>query len=198
MSPTVGRPRNFDPERVLDQATDLFWRHGYDATSVSALTNSLGITSSSLYATFGDKKQLFRTVVDRYRKSRQGIIDSAFAESSTAIEGVRAYMYALADDYTSSEHPPGCLVISAAINCQPNSEDIEHYLRDCRNQSKRDLIQRLAHDIDRGILSPRPDASQRGTYLAAIIQGMSMQARDGATREELESIIGVGLKAVSE
>lgn len=198
MSPTAGRPRAFDPENVLDKATDLFWRHGYDATSVSALTSSLGITSSSLYATFGDKKQLFTTVVERYQKLGKRRFDDAFSRASNSIDGIRNYLHDLAEDYTNPDHPSGCLVTTAAINCPPNSEDVEHYLRDLRQQSKTALIAQFHRDIERGTLPSDPTARQLGTYFAALIQGMSQQARDGATRDELNSIVDLGLTILPE
>ena len=62
----IGRPREFDTERALELATLLFWRKGYEGTSLSDLTETLGITRPSLYAAFGNKEALFRLVLERY------------------------------------------------------------------------------------------------------------------------------------
>jgi AcrR family transcriptional regulator len=62
----IGRPREFDTSKAIDSAMLLFWRKGYEGTSISDLTETLGITRPSLYAAFGNKEQLFRTVLDRY------------------------------------------------------------------------------------------------------------------------------------
>src|ERR1700712_5902370 len=61
-----GRPREFDTDQALDNALALFWRHGYEGTSLSALTEAVGVTPTSLYAAFGNKEELFKRVVDRY------------------------------------------------------------------------------------------------------------------------------------
>lgn len=197
MTPKAGRPRTFDPDQVLTRATDLFWRYGYDATSISALTASLGITSSSLYASFGDKKQLFTAVVERYQKDGQRRFEEAFDNASSAREGIRAYLEALAEAYTDPAHPPGCLVTVAAVNCPPSSTDVERYLRDLREVSKQALITRIDEDIEKSLMPVEPTARQLGTYFAALIQGMSTQARDGATRSELQSIVEIGMRAIS-
>src|SRR3989449_11576985 len=67
-----GRPREFDHDAALERAIDVFWRHGYEATSVSDLTSAMGINPPSLYAAFGDKEQLFLEAVERYESCHRG------------------------------------------------------------------------------------------------------------------------------
>src|SRR4051812_24330922 len=75
-----GRPREFDTERALDAALALFWRHGYEGTSLSELTDAVGVTPTSLYAAFGNKEELFSKVVDRYIQGPADYLHRAIAE----------------------------------------------------------------------------------------------------------------------
>src|SRR5205085_3458387 len=75
-----GRPREFDADAALDAALALFWRHGYEGTSLAALTDAVGVTPTSLYAAFGNKEELFRQVVDRYIRGPANYLHRALAE----------------------------------------------------------------------------------------------------------------------
>ncbi|HZC78142.1 MAG TPA: TetR/AcrR family transcriptional regulator, partial [Ktedonobacterales bacterium] len=79
-----GRPRSFDREAALERAIDVFWRHGYEATSVSDLTSAMGINPPSLYAAFGDKEKLFLEAVERYQQQRRQAVMKVFDEAPTA------------------------------------------------------------------------------------------------------------------
>ncbi|QSB07087.1 TetR/AcrR family transcriptional regulator [Natronoglycomyces albus] len=190
------RPRSFDSEHVLQKATELFWRHGYDATSVKALTEALGIRTSSLYASFGDKRQLFETILERYQTYGQHVADQAFDRAANAYEAIESYLRALTVEYADPSHPPGCLVITAAVNCAPASADVEQRLRGIRQAARQGLIARIQADIDAGLLAADVDAEALGTYVAAVIQGMSTQARDGATTEDLLGIVELAMRAM--
>src|SRR5438034_6461380 len=84
-----GRPRSFDRDAALERAVEVFWTHGYEATSVSDLTRAMGINPPSLYAAFGDKEQLFMAAVDRYQQERIAVVTQVFDEESTAEAAVR-------------------------------------------------------------------------------------------------------------
>src|SRR4029077_20849272 len=76
----IGRPREFEAEGALDRAMEVFWRKGYLGTSLSDLTNAMGINRPSLYAAFGNKKSLFRTVLHRYSKGPSVYLSEALLE----------------------------------------------------------------------------------------------------------------------
>jgi len=194
MTPSRGRPRAFDRDTALDAALFEFWRHGYEATSVATLTKAMGINPPSLYAAFGDKRKLFTEAVSRYAES-YGSYGTHALELPTAREAVEHMLRTIAVDYTDPAHPPGCLVIHGAVNTTVASEDVKQELRAYREGTKRAIINKIADDITKGLLPPRTDAEALGTFYAAVIQGMSTQAVDGATREELERLTDVALNA---
>lgn len=120
---TVGRPRAFDEETVLDRATEVFWRYGYEGASLSALTDAMGINRPSLYATFGSKEQLFRRAFARYHETQMANARAAM-EQPTAYAAIEAFLRSSADGLTASDHPTGCLSVQGGLACSPENARI--------------------------------------------------------------------------
>lgn len=193
--PTRGRPRAFDRDEVLTKALEAFWEHGFEATSVAGLTKAMGIGPPSLYAAFGDKKALFREAVALYQRTHGGFGVSALQEEPTARAGIARMLHEAATQYTSPAHPRGCMIISAAINCTPDSADIEQDLRDRRNANVAGMQRRIQADIDAGLLPRTANARTLAVFTGATLQGMSQQARDGASRADLEAVAAAAMLA---
>ncbi len=188
---TRGRPRSFDRATALEAALLAFWEHGYEATSVSDLTRVMDIGAPSLYAAFGDKRSLFEEVVQEYGARYGSFGDRALAEEPTARAGVERMLREAAAEYTAPGRPHGCLVIHAAANC--STAEVEESLRERRNANIASIERRIGADVADGALPPDTDAAALARYTGAMIQGMSQQARDGATRAELEALAEIAL-----
>ncbi|MFE1945130.1 TetR/AcrR family transcriptional regulator [Streptomyces massasporeus] len=186
-----GRPRSFDRETALEKALLAFWEHGYEATSVSDLTRVMDIGAPSLYAAFGDKRSLFEEVVRVYGTRYGSFTDRALAEEPTARAAVERTLREAATAYTEPGHPHGCLVVHAAANC--SNLEVEQSLRDRRNANIAAFESRIRADVAAGVLPPTTDAAALARHTGAMIQGMSQQARDGASREELEAVAEIAL-----
>jgi AcrR family transcriptional regulator len=191
----TGRPRSFDRDQALDGAIAVFWEHGYDATPISLLTTALGIGAPSLYAAFGDKRALFLEAVDRYMRTYGAFTERALAEEPRARDAVERLLREAAAAYTRPERPRGCLLITAATNCAPQSADIAARLRELRALGTRALEDKIATAMRTGELPARTHAHALATFYAAVLQGMSAQARDGAPRADLEQIAEAALQA---
>ncbi|MFB4313047.1 TetR/AcrR family transcriptional regulator [Actinomadura sp. 21ATH] len=190
-----GRPRSFDREEALEQAMLLFWTHGYDATSVADLTRAMGIGAPSLYAAFGDKRALFEEVVRHYGARHGDFVGRALAEEPTARRAVERILREAAADYTRPGLPRGCLVISAATNCAPASAEVEEHLRGLRNRNVRAIESLIEADVAAGVLPAGTDARMLARFSGGMLQGLSQQARDGATRAELEAVAETAMRA---
>ncbi|MFJ3041334.1 TetR/AcrR family transcriptional regulator [Streptomyces tendae] len=188
---TRGRPRSFDRATALEAALLAFWEHGYEATSVSDLTRVMDIGAPSLYAAFGDKRSLFEEVVQEYGARYGSFGDRALAEEPTARAGVARMLREAAAEYTAPGRPHGCLVIHAAANC--STAEVEESLRQRRNANIASIERRIGADVAEGVLPPDTDAAALARYTGAMIQGMSQQARDGASRVELEALAEIAL-----
>ncbi|MER6289927.1 TetR/AcrR family transcriptional regulator [Streptomyces sviceus] len=186
-----GRPRSFDRETALEKAILAFWEHGYEATSVSDLTRVMDIGAPSLYAAFGDKRSLFEEVVREYGVRYGSFSDHALTEEPTARAAVERLLREAAVAYTAPGHPHGCLVIHAATNC--STPEVEESLRGRRNANIAAFESRIRADIAAGELPAGTDAAALARYTGAVIQGMSQQARDGASRQDLEAVAEIAL-----
>lgn len=192
--PAKGRPRGFDREQALEAALMEFWRHGYEATSIATLTKAMGINPPSLYAAFGDKRKLFSAAVQRYAETH-GDYGSRALDQPTAHRVVETMLRLAATEYTDATHPPGCLVIDAATNTSEASQDVAEELRTYRENTKQAIADRITADVQAGTLPPKTDAPALATFYAAVIQGMSTQARDGASEAQLQRVADVALAA---
>ncbi|ETA71108.1 TetR/AcrR family transcriptional regulator [Actinospica robiniae] len=192
--PARGRPRGFDREAALEAALAEFWRHGYEATSVAALTKAMGINPPSLYASFGDKRRLFTEAVERYAETHGDYGARALAQP-TARGTVETMLRLAAERYADAGHPPGCLVIDGATNTTEASHEVKEQLRGYRERTKHAIAEKIEVDVRAGILPSGTDAAALAMFYAAVLQGMSTQARDGASRSDLERTVEVALTA---
>jgi AcrR family transcriptional regulator len=173
----------------------VFWKHGYDTTSIAQLTDALGIGAPSLYAAFGDKRTLFLEALDRYLRTYGAFSQRALAEEPDARDAVERLLREAAAAYTRPDRPRGCLLITAATNCSPQSADIAGRLRELRALGARMLEDKIAAATRAGQLPAHTDAHALATFYSAVLQGMSAQARDGATQTDLEHIAEAALYA---
>ncbi|HEY8546964.1 MAG TPA: TetR/AcrR family transcriptional regulator [Acidimicrobiales bacterium] len=193
MATTQGRPRSFDRAAALDRATHLFWERGYEGTSIADLTEAMGIHPPSLYAAFSDKRTLFEEVVERYGATFGAFMDAALREEPTAYAAFARMLREAADEYTDPGHPPGCLIISAATNVPAAHRDVQDALCRLRNRNLERFEARLRAAVADGELPADADPRALAVFYAAVIQGMSQQARDGVGRAQLRAVAELAL-----
>ncbi|MGW3074231.1 MULTISPECIES: TetR/AcrR family transcriptional regulator [unclassified Kitasatospora] len=156
----------------------------------------MGIRPGSLYAAFGDKRSLFEEVVRQYGHSPVGAFATvALAEEPTAYGAFARILREAAAVYADPSHPAGCLVISAATNVAPQDAGIQEQLREWRNGNLRTFEERLRRARQDGELPPGADPKALAGYFGAVLQGMSQQARDGATAADLARTAELALRA---
>jgi AcrR family transcriptional regulator len=189
----MGRPREFDTDKALEQALHVFWRQGYEGTSINDLTQAIGITKPSLYAAFGNKEELFRKALDRYIDGPGGYVQTAMVKP-TVREVVEDLLLGAADAVTNPENPPGCLAVQAALCCGDAAESIKQELMSRRATGEDDLRRRFERAVAEGDLPADTDAADLARYISAILQGMAVQAAGGASRDELQKVARMALK----
>lgn len=192
-----GRPREFDKEQVLDKALHVFWKRGYEGTSLSDLTEAMGINRPSLYAAFGNKEELFKLALDRYVEKGPGSVHRASLLQPTARAVVESLLTASATMLTDPSNPPGCLAVQGALSCGEASESIKQALCERRSLGEQQLRQRFERAKAEGDLGPDSDPAGLARYVMTVMQGMSVQAAGGASRADLLAVVDMALKAWS-
>ena len=190
----MGRPREFDVEDALGAALDVFWRKGFEGASLADLTEAMGITRPSLYATYGNKEELFRKALDRYQDTCMGFACVAL-DASTAREVAERILYGHADAQSDLIHPPGCLGTSAALACSETAEPIRQELIARRQAAEDRLRGRLERARDEGDLPADADPADLARYVMTVARGMAVQAASGADRASLYRIVATAMRA---
>lgn len=194
--PRAGRPRAFDEEAILDRAVDVFWRHGYDGTSLSHLTDAMGINRPSLYATFGSKEQLFRRAFDRYRRTRVAYIGDAF-DQPTAYTVIEHFLRSSVDALTADDHPRGCLSVQGGLACSPENAGVSEVLAAGRAATENALAERLSRAVRDGDLPDGADTRALARYVMVLSEGFAVHAAAGADRDDLHASVDLALRSVA-
>ena len=191
----MGRPREFDAETALDQAMEVFWRHGYEGATIAQLTEAMGINPPSLYACFGNKEGLLKAALDRYTKLRNVWMDEVVA-APTARDVAERMLMGIADKQTDPANPPGCLLVQGGIACGTGSENVPFELAARRAQNEDLLRDRFVRAKAEGDLKPTSDPAALARYVSAVSVGMGVMASSGSDREALRQVASVAVQAV--
>lgn len=189
-----GRTREFDTDQALDQALRLFWRNGYEGTSLADLTEAMGITKPSLYAAFGNKEALFRQIIDRYVQGPAAYLHEVLREP-TARGVVERFLSSAIDAQTDPHTPAGCLLVQGALACGDESAAIKDALIARRTVAELALCQRLEQAQREGDLPASADPAALARYIITLSQGMAVQAAGGVSREQLLQVVEMALRA---
>ena len=190
-----GRPLSFDRDAALETAMHVFWERGYEAASISDLTSAMGITPPSLYTAFGDKEQLFLEAIERYALGYGSAGARALDEEPSARGAIERWLTEAANELTQPCHPKGCMVVMAATNCSAAAERVQDALLLRRTEAIANVGRRIQGGIDGGELPADTDAKDLANFYATIYQGMSMQAKDGATHESLMATVRTAMRS---
>ena len=182
-----GRPRAFDRETVLEKAAETFWRLGYEGASIADLTAAMGITPQSLYAAFASKADLYREALAWYLTHVLAAPVRALedADIGAALTGM---LRGSAREFTQAGRPHGCMVSTAVLTCASENEPVARHVSGLRNGMIDALKARIERGVAEGQLEPATDAAALARFVGAMIQGMSVQAQDGASESELLAI----------
>jgi AcrR family transcriptional regulator len=188
-----GRPREFDADQALYRAMALFWRKGYEGTSLSDLTETLGITRPSLYAAFGNKEALFRIVLKRY-EANVATYRAKALNAATAREVARELLEGAAKLFTDKSKPAGCLGVQGALACSEEADPIRWQLVANRTAGEHAIRQRLKRARADGDLPADCNPANLARYLSTVVYGMAVLATGGASRKGLLQVAEMALQ----
>jgi AcrR family transcriptional regulator len=192
-----GRTRNFDADAALDRAVDLFARRGYEGTSIAELTAVMGINPPSLYSAYGNKRQLFDRVVERYAEHRRAYLEDVMGQPTARLAAQR-FLDGAAEHDTAPGQPRGCLTVQAGLATNVDDHEVAALLAQRRAANQDVLQRRLEQGVTDGDLSADSDCVALARYLSTVSQGISVQASGGASREQLLEVAAIALAAIPQ
>ncbi|WP_249127007.1 TetR/AcrR family transcriptional regulator [Brucella oryzae] len=190
-----GRPRGFDRYAALQALMEVFWARGYEGAQLVDLTAAAGIAPPSFYAAFGSKEAAFCEAVDHYIATVGARPMQELDDAATLREGLERMLRASVD-VALSTRPGGCLLVLGVVNCLPENEPARTHLKAARTKTRELIHTRLEHARTAGELPSDSDIPQRAAFIHGVMQMISFQARDGATRDELEALIAPTLSVL--
>lgn len=189
----TGRPISFDKDAALEAAMLLFWERGYEGTSMADLTQAMGLNPSSIYAAFGDKHALFSLAVKRYMEIQAQHGKKAL-EAPTLKEVIRALFDTTIELLTTPGHPPTCMTLSGAVGCSVEAKPARDLMTEIRKQNQIAIRKRLVEARKSGELPKGTNLDDYTRYLSTIIAGLSIQAANGSTKQELKRTAQMALR----
>lgn len=188
-----GRPRSFDPDHALHEALMTFWRYGYEGASLSRLQAAMGLTAPALYRAFGSKDELFKQAVAQYQRQH----GFGIQEGVPIRDAIGAYLRTAAQEF-ATEPGLGCLVSTGVLASGPDAQVPAAVVRAEREKALEDIRARFQTGVRSGELPGLTDVDGLSRAIAAVIQGMSVQARDGATERDLNRLGDAALRMLPD
>lgn len=174
---------------------ELFWEHGYEGVSTARLGEAMGIASPSLYAAFGSKQELYAECLELYGQRYGNYLAATLAGPQSARDSLDNVLRQACQVYTGKHHPRGCMVATSGLQAAPDVEAAHAPAQDMRRNSKKLIEQRLLRAVKEGELAPGTDCDALAAYFALVIQGLAVQARDGASLQKLLRMVDVVMAA---
>lgn len=194
---SLGRPLTYDPDTVLDAAMEVFWSHGYEATSLSDLLSAMGLSKSSFYQAFGGKKELFLRCVERYRERIGRLLRETFAGSSSALAFIEKVLLSSVNE---SRQPMalrrGCLLMNTATEFAQKDSEVAFQVARGFEGLRAILTEAVQRGQSEGDIAPDLDPDKAASYLISSLGGLKTVVKGGADERRIRDIVAVTLRAL--
>ncbi len=190
------RTKEFEPEAALHDAMELFWRKGYEATSMRDLLEGMGIGRGSFYDTFGDKHSLFLAALDRFEQTRTAWILEALEKSESPVEAIQYVFERTVDGLVGFDPRRGCLLANSAVELAPHDPEVARRISLYVRRTEAAFEQALQRARTAGEIPEHKDPRALARFLVNNLHGLRVMARAGADRETLEDTVEVVLGAL--
>lgn len=188
-----GRPREFDRTNALECAMRQFWQHGYETLSMADLTTCLGINPPSLYAAFGSKQAFFLEAIDHYLATRGAYVYAVPSDQSSPRAMLVQLLQRAAEAFSDAAYPAGCFVL-ASIATTYDSHEIEQAIVERCQQRMSKINELVDLGVQTGELPATTNPDELAQFFICVLQGMSLQARLGASTNQLQAIVANALQ----
>ena len=193
----MGRHKTFDQNEVLDKAMQLFWRQGYETTSIQDLVSETGVNRASLYDSFGDKRTLFRLALEHYIETVSAPRLNLLEQEGSTLEAIHAYFDSLmAFSCADATRRAGCLVTNSTIELALRDSQIAERLQKSLTRVEETFFQTLGRGVQQGDFPADTDCRALARFLTSGVQGLRVLARSGVEAATLKDVVSVTLSVL--
>ena len=171
---SVGRPREFDEEAVLEAAMDAFWRKGFEATSLADLCSCTGLHKGSLYQAFGDKHQLFMQALNHYANKEFHEVMAVAFQSESPLENVKAAVHKICDDAGNDK---GCMMINSMVEMAPHDPEVKAALQGFGGQRLNAMAEMIGKAQEAGEIRKELDPQKLARQLMVTLAGSAAMVK---------------------
>jgi TetR/AcrR family transcriptional regulator, transcriptional repressor for nem operon len=193
---THGRPLEYDPEKALDAAMQVFWVQGYEATSLQDLLKAMGLSKSSLYQGFGGKKELFLRCVDRYYERMSATLQPLLDRAGSGLEFIEELLLRTASEAGQNDLRRGCMLMNTAAEFAQKDPEIAARVTTGLERLRGLLKAAVLRGQREGDISSL-DAEVLASYLMSSLGGLKIVVKGGADEKTVREIVGVILRALA-
>lgn len=197
MKKARGRPRQYDEDKVLQAAEQVFWQKGYSATSLDDLAGAMGMNRPSIYRAFGDKEAIYRKVLMLFCQKMESVYGQTMLDSGDIRQRLKRFYSGALRVYTADAQAKGCLVMSTAVAaayCHPDIQsDLFNIIRDLDNK----LSEQFQQAITSGEVSSSASGESRGAMAQSLLHSLSLRARAGESPRRLTQLIDSGVEMIT-
>jgi TetR/AcrR family transcriptional repressor of nem operon len=182
----MSRPKEFNPDDAIEKAMQVFWHKGYEATSMEDLLSAMDLNRGSLYDTFGDKRQLFLKVIDRYCTTFVGSKFSLLDQPGPALPALRRFIHGMIEGALADPQRRGCLIANTVMELSPHEKEIAGTLRQVLKMAEDTFFRVLARAKQQGELNSDKDPRALACFLTTMMQGTIVLIKAGTSADVVE------------
>jgi TetR/AcrR family transcriptional regulator, transcriptional repressor for nem operon len=192
----MARPQEFETTEALRTAMYLFWSHGYEATSLVDILAATGLSKSSLYATFGGKRELFLAAFNTYRKEHLHYLQSTLRDGQPARQSIETFFR---QGIAHSQAPPqtyGCMTANEAVELAPHDVEVQRLVADDFQAVEDEFTQAVQRGQTDGSITTRQEPRTLARFLLVSLQGFQVMARAQSDLARLDASVTVMMAAL--
>ena len=186
----MARPREFDEATVLEAATGLFWRKGFEATSTRDLVDAMGLTTASLYNAYGDKRSLYRRALALYTGNALAWCDATLSAPGPAREALRRFFDTIGQETLAQIDPRGCFVVNAGLEMAPHDPEFQAAVANVFRQIEASLRSCVRRGQIDGSVAPRLAADDLASLLLGQMLALRVLARGAPEPGLVQGMVG--------
>jgi AcrR family transcriptional regulator len=190
-----GRPRAYDPATAISRAADKFWKAGYAGTSLDDLSEATGMNRPSLYAAFGDKRDLYLKTLEHYRDESRALAKAAL-EDDPPLRVFLKRFYDAALALYFGDGPRGCYTIGTAATVAAVDEDVRAFLAKSMRATDEFLRSRIAKAKERDEIAKDVDETALAYLASATLHTLAVRSRAGVPRKDLDALVDAAVGVI--